>query len=49
MERRVIKPDGTNKTSDSNEDAQKAETTKQPRKTKIIVAGDSILKISMGG
>ena len=41
---RVVKPDGTNKASDSNEDAQKAETTKQLRKPKIIVAGDSILK-----
>ena len=42
--RRVIKPDGTNKASDSNEDARKAETTKQLRKPKIIVAGDTILK-----
>ena len=35
---------GKNKASDSNEDARKAETTKQLRKHKIIVAGDSILK-----
>ena len=42
--RRVIKPDGTNKASDSNEDAQKAETTKQLRNTTTIIAGDSILK-----
>ena len=33
-----------NKASDSNEDARKAETTKQLRKPKIIMAGDSILK-----
>ena len=39
-----LKPDGKNKASDTKEDARKAETTKQPRKPKIIVAGDSILK-----
>ena len=39
-----LKLDGKNKASDSNEDARKAETTKQLRKPKIIVAGDSILK-----
>ena len=39
-----LKPDGKNKASDSNEDARKAETTRQLRKPKIIVAGDSMLK-----
>ena len=42
--RRVIKPDGTNTADDSSEDAREAETTKQLRKSKIIVAGDSILE-----
>ena len=39
-----LKPDGKNKASDTKEDAGKAETTKQPMKPKIIVAGDSILE-----
>ena len=39
-----LKPDGKNKASDSNEDARKAEATKQLRKPKIIVSGDTILK-----
>ena len=39
-----MKPDGTNKADDSNEDAPKAETTKQLRKPKIIMASDSILE-----
>ena len=42
--RRVINPYRTNKASDSNEEAQEAETAKQVREPKIIVAGDSILK-----
>ena len=45
VDRRVkLRPDGKNKASDSNEDVQKAGTTKQLSKPKIIIAGDSMLK-----
>ena len=43
--RRVMKPDGTIKhADDSNEDCLNKAETRQLRKPKIIVAGDSILE-----